>query len=48
MIKYIKKGLEESEFTLEKIKAMPKFSGDEQFIILLEEIIKNLESNPSL
>ena len=48
MIKYIRKGYEESEFTLDIIKAMPKFSGDEQFIMLLEEIIKNLESNPSL
>lgn len=48
MIKYIKKGLEESEFTLEKLRTMPKFSGDEQFIMLLEEIIKNIESNPSL
>lgn len=48
MIKYIKKGYEESEFTLEKLKAMPKFSKDEQFVMLLEEIIKNIESNPSL
>ena len=48
MIKCIRKGYEESEFTLDVIKAMPKFSGDEQFIMLLEEIIKNLENNPSL